>query len=69
MMTPVCQTNDHWTAKFRLASDPTQYASQPYALVVQRVESVGGTTSPDANQGSDLQGQSQLAREQAEDRD
>jgi hypothetical protein len=55
MMTPVCQTNDHWTTKFRLASDPTQYASQPYALIVQRVETVGGTTSPDANQGSDLQ--------------
>ena len=38
MMTPVCRTNDQWTAKFRFASDPTQYASQPYVLFVQRVE-------------------------------
>ena len=32
MMTPVCRTNDQWTAKFLLASDPTQYASQPYMI-------------------------------------
>ena len=38
MMTPVCRTNDQWTAKFRLASDPTKYASQPYVIVVQRAE-------------------------------
>jgi hypothetical protein len=38
MMTPVCRTNDQWPAKFRLASDPTQYASQPYVIFVLRVE-------------------------------
>ena len=38
MMTPVCRTNDQWTAKFRLASDPTKYASQPYVIFVQRVK-------------------------------
>ena len=38
MMTPVCRTNDQWTAKFRLASDPTKYASQPYVIFAQRVE-------------------------------
>ena len=38
MMTPVCRTNDQWTVKFRLASDPTKYASQPYVIFVQRVE-------------------------------
>ena len=36
MMTPVCRTNDQWTVKFRLASDPTKYASQPYEIFVQR---------------------------------
>jgi|SoiMethySBSTD1v2_1073268.scaffolds.fasta_scaffold348974_2 hypothetical protein len=45
MMTPVCRTNDQWTAKFRLASDPTKYASQPYEIFVQREETVSGTPS------------------------
>jgi hypothetical protein len=38
MMTPVCRTNDQWTVKFRLASDPTKYGSQPYEIFVQREE-------------------------------
>jgi hypothetical protein len=38
MMTPVCRTNDQWTAKFRLTSDPTKSASQPYVIFAERVE-------------------------------
>jgi len=48
MMTPVCQTNDHCATKFRLASDPTQYASNRTRSSC-RGGTVGGTTSPDAN--------------------